>query len=173
MPLDYPVLSLSWNKEGKQLLIGGEILSLWAYSVNENGSVLLPDPDSSVTGEGGSEGVWGELWRCALALPAVHLMFSPDGTMFATASKDDHFVKIWYHSKAGVCVCVYIYVCVCACVRTCVCVHTLSICMYLLVLSMTGAGGLGTGHMFSYVYVAHPMMVTGLVWRKTSSFMPK
>ena len=132
MPLDYPVLSLSWNKEGKQLLIGGEILSLWAYSVNENGSVLLPDPDSSVTGEGGSEGVWGELWRCALALPAVHLMFSPDGTMFATASKDDHFVKIWYHSKAGVCVCVYIYMCVCvrACVRACVCIHCLYACIY-------------------------------------------
>ena len=27
--------------------------------------------------------------------------------------------------------------------------------------------------MFSYAYVAHPMMVTGMTWRKTSSFMPK
>ena len=36
-----------------------------------------------------------------------------------------------------------------------------------------GTGGLGTGHKYAYVYVAHPMTVTGLAWRKTSSFMPK
>ena len=36
-----------------------------------------------------------------------------------------------------------------------------------------GGGGLGTSHMFSFVYVAHPMKVTGMAWRKTSSFMPK
>ena len=63
----------------------------------------------SVTGGGGEggggEGVWGEMWRCTLALPAVHLNFSPDGAMFATASRDDHFVKIWYQSKTGECIC--------------------------------------------------------------------
>ena len=39
--------------------------------------------------------------------------------------------------------------------------------------SCTGGGGLGTPHMYSFVYVAHPMKVTGMAWRKTSSFMPK
>ena len=99
MPLDYPVLSLSWNKEGKQLLVGGEVVSLWSYSLNENLTSLVPDV-SSVT-MGGSEGVWGELWRCSLALPSVHLSFSPDGAMFSTSSKEDHFVKIWYQSRVG------------------------------------------------------------------------
>lgn len=102
MPLDYPVLSLSWNKEGKQLLIGGDVVSLWSHSVDESPtSLLLPaaDPNSSL-GEG-SHGVWKELWRCPLARPAVYLSFSPDRAMFASASQNDHFVKIWYQSKSG------------------------------------------------------------------------
>ena len=75
-------------------------MSLWSYTVDENlNTLLVPEQDS---GGGGSEGVWGELWRSPLALPAVHLNFSPDGAMFATASKDDHFVKIWYPSKIGI-----------------------------------------------------------------------
>lgn len=101
VPIDYPVLSLSWNKEGKQLLVGGEHVTLWAYSVSE----FLTVPNQDLVVAGGDEGVWGELWRCGLALPAVRLNFSPDGAMFTTASKDDHFVKIWYRSKAGVCMC--------------------------------------------------------------------
>ena len=100
-------------------------MTVWAYSLNEQ--LTVPKQDTVGGGDGGSEGVWGELWRCALALPAVHLSFSPDGAMFATASKDDHFVKIWYLSKIGVCECVCECVCVCvhvhvrACVYACTC----------------------------------------------------
>ena len=89
-------------------------MSLWAYSPNEQ-----LDRDSVLMGggDGGSEGVWGELWRCRLALPSVHLHFSPDGAMFATASKDDHFVKIWYQSRTGMWERESVHVCVCVWVR--------------------------------------------------------
>ena len=103
LPMDYRVLSLSWNKDGRQLLVGGDSVSLWRYTVEEGTTLLLPDPKTP--GVGG-EGVWGEVWRCALAQAAVHLSFSPDGAMFAAASRNDHFVKIWYQSRGGVCVCV-------------------------------------------------------------------
>ena len=121
LPLDYPVLSVSWNKEGRKLLVGGDIVSLWVHSQEEGVTYLLP-PDPNLSGEG-SDGVWGELWRCPLAQPAIHLSFSPDGAMFATASQDDHFVKIWYHSRIGVCVCVSVCVCVCVCVCAYTCTH--------------------------------------------------
>ena len=91
--------------------MGGDSLSLWTYTIEEGVTSLLPDPNSSVGGGGSGEGVWGEMWRCALARPAVHLSFSPDGAMFAIASRDDHFVKIWYQAKIGVCVCVHVCVC--------------------------------------------------------------
>ncbi|CAI7996410.1 DmX-like protein 1, partial [Geodia barretti] len=103
IPVDYSVLSLSWNKEGKQLLVGGDALSLWSYSAEESVTSLLP-PDPNSSGEG-CQGVWGESWRCSLAQPAVYLSFSPDGAMFASASQDDHFVKIWYQSKIGMYMC--------------------------------------------------------------------
>ena len=111
------MLSLSWNKEGKQLLVGGDALSLWSYSAEESVTSLLP-PDPNSSGEGG-QGVWGESWRCPLARPAIYLSFSPDGAMFASASQDDHFVKIWYQSKIGMCT--YVHV---------LCIHTYVLYVY-------------------------------------------
>ena len=45
-----------------------------------------PTADREGPGGGGS-GRWKEVWRCKVALPVVHLKFSPDGAMFASASE--------------------------------------------------------------------------------------
>jgi len=78
------VLTLCWNQLGSHLIIGGEFLTMWNFDVS---SELAPPP-SEREGQGvGGTGRWKEVWRCKMALPVVHLKFSPDGAMFASASE--------------------------------------------------------------------------------------
>lgn len=42
---------------------------------------------------------WECVWQKETATPIVHIAFSPDGTLFATAGKDDRLVKIWFENK--------------------------------------------------------------------------
>lgn len=42
---------------------------------------------------------WECVWRCHTATPVLHMAFSPDGTLFATAGKNDRLVKIWFENK--------------------------------------------------------------------------
>lgn len=42
---------------------------------------------------------WDCVWRCAPATPVLHMAFSPDGTLFATAGRNDRLVKIWFENK--------------------------------------------------------------------------
>jgi len=42
---------------------------------------------------------WECVWQKETATPVVHIAFSPDGTLFATAGKDDRLVKIWFENK--------------------------------------------------------------------------
>lgn len=42
---------------------------------------------------------WECVWQKETASPVVHIAFSPDGTLFATAGKDDRLVKIWFENK--------------------------------------------------------------------------
>lgn len=50
---------------------------------------------------------WENVWKCHTATPVVHMAFSPDGTLFATAGKADRLVKIWFEHKP--CKFLYIY----------------------------------------------------------------
>ena len=76
-----------------QLLVGGKDVSLWAleYPPQTAAAEVLPEREISVgdLGEGGLSGMgtWNELWRCEVAIPVVHLKFSPDSTLFATAGE--------------------------------------------------------------------------------------
>ena len=84
--------------------MGGDLITLWSFSPPRD--VQTPDRERVTgmglgLGGGEGEGRCVEEWRCKLACPTVHLNFSPDGAMFATAGEDDHFVKIWYLSKPG------------------------------------------------------------------------
>lgn len=46
---------------------------------------------------------WENVWQKETATPVVHIAFSPDGTLFATAGKDDRLVKIWFENKQCKC----------------------------------------------------------------------
>lgn len=71
---------MSFNLDGTRLIAGGQILQLWAV-------------------EGGTKANnWKCVWRCKTASNIIYLKYSPDGTLFCSASKSDRLVKIWYET---------------------------------------------------------------------------
>lgn len=56
------------------------------------GPSMGPPPDEEDRG-------WECVWRCVPATPVLHMAFSPDGTLFATAGRNDRLVKIWFENK--------------------------------------------------------------------------
>ena len=98
LQLNHPVDSLCWNREGTQLLVGGKDVSLWILEQPPQtfSTEVLPERDMGEVGEGltggaggggSGHGTWKEMWRCEMAVPVVHLKFSPDSLLFATAGE--------------------------------------------------------------------------------------
>ena len=93
LQLKHPVDSLCWNREGTQLLVGGRDLSLWMLEQPPQtlATEVLPEREMSDVSEalmgGSGHGTWTEMWRCEMAVPVVHLKFSPDSLLFATAGE--------------------------------------------------------------------------------------
>ena len=44
-------------------------------------------------------GNWESIWRVRPANPVFYLAFSSDGTLFATAGRNDRLVRIWYKNQ--------------------------------------------------------------------------
>lgn len=42
---------------------------------------------------------WDCVWKQRTATATVHMAFSADGTLFATAGRSDRLVKIWFEQK--------------------------------------------------------------------------
>lgn len=61
------------------------------------------DTSSNASGDAGgvATGGWECVWNCKTATPVHHMAFSPDGTLFATAGRNDRLVKIWFENKFG------------------------------------------------------------------------
>ena len=83
---------------GSHLAIGGKYLTMWNFEVSfqlspsskkleGNGEGGEGGGGGREVGGGGGGGRWKEVWRCKMALPIVHLKFSPDGAMFASVSE--------------------------------------------------------------------------------------
>ncbi|KAG8230550.1 hypothetical protein J437_LFUL008373, partial [Ladona fulva] len=173
------VTSLSWNLEGTRLLTGGGMLQLWhqnaplLHPADENDGINgHVGGDSGIEGSHAPKGVtfeigeesvgqksgqdgedddrgWDCVWKCHTATPVMHMAFSPDGTLFATAGKSDRLVKIWFENK--------------------------QLLFPSKSLDNTMSYSQTTVNEFNYgfVYIAHPRAVTQISWRKTSKFMPK
>ncbi|XP_076053753.1 rabconnectin-3 alpha isoform X2 [Oratosquilla oratoria] len=142
--------TLSWNLEGTRLLTAGDALQLWASPALKMGGDD-PGPVHFDLGDEKEEDElsWSCIWTCVTATPTVFLSFSPDGTLFATASSCDRLVKIWYDNKHVV-----------HPVRP----HE----------GTSLASDLTrTAISFGYIYLPHPGAVTGFSWRTTSKYMPK
>ncbi|CAH1397587.1 unnamed protein product [Nezara viridula] len=109
---------------------------------------------SSLSGDGGKppeeEKGWECVWSCRTSSPVIHMAFSPDGTLFATASHNDRLVKIWFENK-----------------------------QLLFPSKSADQQSISFGHPsahelnYGFVYISHPRAVTQLSWRKTSKYMPK
>ncbi|XP_059484944.1 dmX-like protein 2 [Neocloeon triangulifer] len=155
---DSAISSLSWNMEGTRLLTGGEVLQLWhfypplseddnkvTFEIGEEVSENSPPQAHNFSGEQPVPS-WECVWKQKTATPTVHMAFSADGTLFATAGKSDRLVKIWFEQKP------------------------------LLFPSKSSDGPPAHSineFTYGFVYIAHPRAVTQLSWRKTSKYMPK
>lgn len=97
---------------GSNLLVGGNFISLWTSRLGQTTPLITPretSPSFAIGGnlpsidegkeeereggEGERKGVkewgganWKETWSVTVASPVSHLKFSPDGSMFASAS---------------------------------------------------------------------------------------
>lgn len=72
--------------------MGGASIQLWQSP--EDGEMTLPCTDT-LKSQGGltlgnleaDDPDWECIWNCTIASPVYHLCFSPDGLLFASASK--------------------------------------------------------------------------------------
>ncbi|KAL5005247.1 hypothetical protein ScPMuIL_018703 [Solemya velum] len=166
---------LSWNTEGGKILTGGEVIQIWCmgrdppdddeadhgvrfqlgghdhdHDAESNGNQPCPQQqqqqqqhqeiqfDDSV--------YWDCTWRCRPATPVYHLKFSPDGMLFASASRADRLVKIWYEDRKI---------------------------QFPLARADSSFSPKKEELHYSFVYIAHPRAITGFSWRKTSKYMPR
>ena len=80
--------------------MGGKSISLWMLEQPPQtfAAEVLPEREMGesseglLTGGGGvgsgsGHGAWLEVWHCEMAVPVVHLKFSPDSLLFATAGE--------------------------------------------------------------------------------------
>ena len=95
-------------------------------------------------GERGEGGGWEPVWRVRPPSPVTFLAFSADGTLFATAGRADRLVRIWYQNQ-----------------------------QLLLPGQDPASARAAAGLTYSFIYVAHPRVVTGFSWRATSRYMPR
>lgn len=153
LDLDYRVVGLAWNHEGTRLLSAGESLQMWKFVERKTKfeiGAVEEEIDEEEAGScsiqaGGSArcGNWESIWRVRPPNPVVFLAFSVDGTLFATASRHDRLVRIWYQNQ-----------------------------QLLLANTTFVADELGS-ETYGFIFVAHPRPVTGFSWRDTSRFMPR
>ena len=105
LQLKHPVDSLCWNREGTQMLVGGKDVSLWTLEQPPQtlAAEVLPEREMGDIGDSGSGhlGVWSEVWRCEVAVPVVHLKFSPDSLLFATAGEVRRRTSAYYHVEGN------------------------------------------------------------------------
>ncbi|XP_043192763.1 dmX-like protein 2 isoform X3 [Amphibalanus amphitrite] len=136
--------NLSWNLEGTHLLTGGDFLQMWIKKAKQEdpGDARRVKFAVGEDAEDTSDHVWECLWRVRTAEPVHYMAFSRDGTLFATAGLGDQIVKVWYEKKQA---------------------H----------LSHRSASSWADWEAVTYdfIYLAHPLPVTGLQWRHTSRFM--
>ncbi len=79
--------SLSSYLIGLQLLVGGKFISLCSLDGGDSDRHLSPEkPDLRRASEQENR-TWKEVFCIDVASPVIHLKFSPDGTMFASAAK--------------------------------------------------------------------------------------
>ncbi|OQR78759.1 dmX protein 2 [Tropilaelaps mercedesae] len=91
---------ISWNISATRLLIATEAnLELWNYlpkdDTAEGVKFTMGAEDEEPTAE---TSPWLKSWQIATSSPVHFLKFANDGTMFATAGRNDRLAKVWYET---------------------------------------------------------------------------
>lgn len=86
--LNFKITCLSWNREGKRLLIGGDFIQLWSYEHHQQQRNEL---EKNVS--------WTCIWACKTSVPIHLLQFSPDGKYFSSVGKHDRLIKVWFDNN--------------------------------------------------------------------------
>ena len=169
----YRITTLSWNNDGNRLITAGEQIQLWGNDDSSAGAAGASFHIGNSAAEKEtveSPGGWRCMWKTRPANPVAHLAFSPDGTLFATAAKNDRLVRIWYQNQQRE---------LQSTMRDEYSFHGL-IPISVPVLFPSGqtkegvrSSILNSELSFSYIYLAHPRSVAGFSWRKTSKYMPR
>lgn len=73
------ITSASWNQIGTRLLLAGKDNMLIEFDVQEK--------------------KWKQIWKVRNPNPVYQILFSPDERIFATLSKNDRIVKIWFRTS--------------------------------------------------------------------------
>jgi len=164
-----PVLVMSFNLEGTRLIVGGRTLQLWMI-------------------EGTTKTNWQCVWHCKTANNINYLRYSPDGTLFCSASKTDRLVKIWYESVTNAptisASSTNVYVdSNASSLPTTNCLSppppfngsapTFTVPPNLATHQDSQSELTRLKFNLSFIYVAHPAPVTGLEWRRTSKYTPR
>ncbi len=105
----YRIATLSWNNDGNRLLTAGEQIQLWGNESADRVTFEVGAPAPSSTAQQPPTG-WSCLWKTRPANPVSYLAFSPDGTLFATAGKNDRLVRLWYQNQQRECNTTLIYI---------------------------------------------------------------
>lgn len=177
---EQPPSVLSWNLEGTKLLTGSTNITLWHLNSPKSASTparidekicakceqeecncnvaAIPTVIDSVHAESldGHDLQWKSVWQCSTASNVCFLSFSPDGTLFVSAGKNDRLAKIWYRSAA----------------HNDYSSDANSVIGSELMQKRTAGKKQNTLN-YTFVYIAHPRAITGICWRKTSKYMPK
>lgn len=155
---------ISFNLEGTRLIAGGQSLEMWVIESKTN---------------------WQCVWRCRTASIVSYLKFSPDGTLFCSAGESDRLVKIWYESVTNT---PSLSVSNTNVNNDFTSATTLSTPNCLSpppafngsapIFSVASNNNQLDGfnrqkYEFSFIYVAHPLPVTSLEWRRTSKYTPR
>ncbi|XP_068740234.1 dmX-like protein 2 [Montipora capricornis] len=86
--LNFKITCLSWNREGKRLLIGGDFIQLWSCEHHQQQRNEL---EKNVS--------WTCIWACKPSVPIHLLQFSPDGKYFSSVGKHDRLIKVWFDNN--------------------------------------------------------------------------
>lgn len=65
-----------------------------SFKAGKENECAIPAPTHST---------WVCLWKTRPANPVAYLAFSPDGTLFATAGRNDRLVRVWYQNQQREC----------------------------------------------------------------------
>lgn len=172
-----PISVMSFNLEGTRLVAGGQTLQIWIV-------------------EGATKTNWQCVWNYKTATSTTYLKFSPDGTLFCSASKSDRLVKIWYESvtsasSLSMSNCNMFTDPSSTTLSTPNCLSPPpafngSAPTFTITSNANNQRNAQSEYCtnmsnispkphfdFSFIYIAHPMPITGLEWRRTSKYTPR